>query len=299
MFGRIHIKRGVKRTAGWLAVANALVSSRSSAIHGCVLVYHRVADVGFIDPRVDDWNVPPRRFERQIAALCDMGQIVPLPDLPKMIKSGNSSDRPFICLTFDDGFANFHRNVLPVLVRYSVPATLFVPTVTIGGTEPMPFDRWGIKNRHRVTEDAWRPLRWNELQECFDSGLVTIGSHSHLHRNARDWEPSDLKEEADRSRDILAGRFGADRIQCYAYPYGSSRLGQVTDAYIEAVRSAGYQLAVSTNLGLATPDSDPFLLPRIEAHPLDTTAVLRAKTRGYLLPYFVTGWMRRASRNAR
>src|ERR1700759_4285774 len=34
-----------------------------------------------------------------------------------------------VCLTFDDGFANNHKYVLPLLQQYRVPATFFVPAI--------------------------------------------------------------------------------------------------------------------------------------------------------------------------
>ena len=44
-----------------------------------------------------------------------------------------SKDKFNICLTFDDGFANNHKYVLPLLQQYQVPATFFVTAVTSEG----------------------------------------------------------------------------------------------------------------------------------------------------------------------
>ncbi len=296
MLGPIHLKRTIKRTAGCLSVASLPFVKASSGAAACILVYHRVADFDFIDPRRDDWNVTPGKFESQIRALADFGSIVPLMDLPELLQTGQISQRPWVCLTFDDGFANFYRLALPILQRYQAPATFFVPTEVIGSNEPMPFDRWAGDNRHRVSEDAWRAVGWQELEECLENGLVTIGSHSHQHLNGSRCQAQQFENEAGRSREILAARFGAENTQAYAYPYGSRRLGQVPAAYIDAVRAAGYSLAVTTDLGLATAGSDLLALPRVEAHQVDGPAAIRAKASGSLSPYFFTDRLRKSHR---
>jgi hypothetical protein len=69
MFGKIIIKRAIKRTAGWSAVLTQMFASPSSSPRACILIYHRVADLGFVDPQVDDWNArsAPGRYCRRCA----------------------------------------------------------------------------------------------------------------------------------------------------------------------------------------------------------------------------------------
>ena len=296
MIGRIHLKRTIKRTAGCLSVAGTPFFRYVRSARACILVYHRIADIEFVDPNRDDWNVSPDKLERQIKSLAEFGQIVPLLDLPEKLRSDEAPARPWICLTFDDGFANFYQRAVPILERYQAPATLFVPTKAVGSPGPMPFDNWAIENQRRVSEDVWRAISWVELERCVGTGLITIGSHSHHHFNGHRTESEQFQHEASQSRDLLSSRLGPDSARAYAYPYGSTRLGQVPPTYVAAVRAAGYELAVTTDLGLADADSDLFKLPRIEAHPLDGPLVIRAKASGSIQPYYLTDRLRGSRR---
>lgn len=290
------MKRAVKQTAGWGAVvARALGAHAAGA--ACIFYYHRIAELGFVDPQVDDWNVTPELFERQVAALAEVSEIVPLLELPRRLETRDSSSRPLVCLTFDDGYASFHAHALPVLKRYNAPATAFVVTGLVGQKEPMPFDEWSRKNRARAVADAWRAMTWDELEDCAASGLVHLGAHGQKHLRGSRITPAEMREEAEASRAALRGRLGDGAARAYAYPYGSTRLRDVSDEYVAAVRGAGYELAVTTDLGLAREGCDLFRLPRIEAYGLDAPRVVKAKAAGALAPYRLADHLRVTSRN--
>jgi len=296
----MHLKRTIKRAAGQASAALAPFVSKAARPAACILVYHRIADIALLDPRLDNWNVPPAVFEQHMAALSTSAECIRLEQLPARVAAPEPATpaRPIVCVTFDDGFASVCTQALPILQRYGVPATTFVVTRFVGSREPMPFDRWSRQNATRVSAEEWRPLTWAELDTCIASGLMTIGGHSHEHLDGRLCTAAQLAEEAGRSRAILRDRLGRDHAACYAYPYGSRRLGEVPAAYVAAVRAAGYELAVSTDLGLATAESDRFVLPRVEASAVDSPAVLKAKVRGSLVPFHLTDLLRRADRSA-
>ncbi len=294
MIGKATLKRTVKQTAGWAAVMSRPFTG-ATGHDACIFYYHRVANTGFVDSRIDDWNVTPDHFERQIATLASFANVVPLIDLPFRMRSAEKK-KPLVALTFDDGYANFHSQVLPILKRYHVPATAFVVTSVIEQSEPMPFDHWATTNQQRVTAETWRPLRWRELEECVASGLVTIGAHSHRHLRGSQCTVAQIEDEVNRSREILRIRLGEANSNQYAYPYGNSKLGDVSPSYIAAVKKAGFRLAVTTNLGLVDTSSDPFCLPRLEAHMMDSPNVVKAKAVGALGPYKLTDHFRSAYR---
>ena len=295
MLTRMAVKRTLKRTVGQTSAALAPFVPQPTESTACILVYHRVADIPFVDPRLDNWNVPPDVFDFHMAALAGSAECGRLEDLPALLAS---PPRRMACVTFDDGFASVCTRALPILRRYRIPATVFVVTKFVGSDRAMPFDRWSQQNAHGAPSDASRPMTWRQVEECVASGLVTIGAHSHQHLDGRLCTSAQLQEEAEESHAILKRRLGEPHTTCYAYPYGSTRLGEVPAAYVAAVRRTGYKRAVCTDLGLATSASDPFLLPRVEASSVDSPAVIRAKVRGSLAPFRLTDWLRRADRSA-
>lgn len=292
MIGRATLKRTFKQTTGWATFLAQPFSESLNGRRASIFYYHRVADLGFRDPQIDDWNVTPKLFESQIAKLAEFTEIVPLIDLRHRLGARTANAKTLVCLTFDDGYANFHSQVLPILKRYQAPATAFVVTGSIGSPQPMPFDHWATQNSRRVPAESWRPLNWSELENCAASGLVTIGAHSHRHLRGSQCTPGQMADEAGESRALLLSRLGDVHGTQYAYPYGNTKLGDVSVHYVNAVKAAGYKLAVTTDLGLAEAQNDPFRLPRLEAHMTDSPGVLKAKALGSIAPLRLTDHFR-------
>jgi len=92
-----------------------------------ILCYHGIAD-----GEETDWNgdlfITTTRFAARMESLRQHHCSV--------LSLGEAIDRLYKCdlpgravvITFDDGFANFHSNALPILKRYGFPATVYVST---------------------------------------------------------------------------------------------------------------------------------------------------------------------------
>lgn len=103
-----------------------------------ILTYHRVvepAETGqLLEPGM---YVTPKTFESHILYLKSHFEVCSLKDLisrRRVVPDPTSSPR--CVLTFDDGWSDFYSNVFPLLKRYRVPATVFLPTDFIGS------ERW-------------------------------------------------------------------------------------------------------------------------------------------------------------
>ncbi len=67
---------------------------------------------------------------------------------------------------------------------------------------------------------------------------------------------------------------------------------------MDAVRQAGYRMAVTTDLGLAGPDTPAYQIPRVEVHAYDTPRIVEAKVCGHLWPQRWCDRLRKAQRQA-
>jgi peptidoglycan/xylan/chitin deacetylase (PgdA/CDA1 family) len=67
-----------------------------------------------------------------------------------------SNNRFNICLTFDDGFANNYKYVLPLLEKYQLPATFFITAISATGHDILWNDFLGIVSKYGPAEIAYK-----------------------------------------------------------------------------------------------------------------------------------------------
>ncbi len=106
-----------------LTTISRRLTSMFSRPTGAILMYHRIEDVPY-----DPWRlaVRPSHFEQHLQVLARR-RVVPL---SKLLSTPGA-----IAVTFDDGYADFVENALPLLEKYEIPATLFYPTDALDGRE--------------------------------------------------------------------------------------------------------------------------------------------------------------------
>ncbi len=94
-----------------------------------VLTYHRVDD-----PRAHPDLAPatlsatPAVFERQMAYLASRYRPVSVADVQDACMGVKCLPHSAVLVTFDDAYDDFAEHAWPILLRYEVPAVLFVPT---------------------------------------------------------------------------------------------------------------------------------------------------------------------------
>jgi peptidoglycan/xylan/chitin deacetylase (PgdA/CDA1 family) len=124
------------------AVSHARLCSPVRAGGGAtVLMYHSIAEgpvKHFVDPA---WHLEPRVFERHCAWLARHRKVVSLEDLGETLRRGETPEPGTVVITFDDGYLDNLRNAAPILARYELPATLFLPVDYIDRVAPQWVDR--------------------------------------------------------------------------------------------------------------------------------------------------------------
>jgi peptidoglycan/xylan/chitin deacetylase (PgdA/CDA1 family) len=210
-----------------------------------ILNYHNIAHApaGMRMPRL---YVSPLQFDRHLWWLRRIGLIgVTLSEGIRRLRAGDAVR--CVALTFDDGYADNAVNAAPILAQYGFGATCFVVSDRIGS-----YNTWDAEllgGRKPLMNEA-------QLKIWVDAGLE-VGSHTCTHPDLTTLSREKMMEELLSSRQKLQHLIGAP-IVTFSYPFGRLNADSVW-----SVARAGYQLAVTTHRGRATPSDDDLVLPRL------------------------------------
>jgi peptidoglycan/xylan/chitin deacetylase (PgdA/CDA1 family) len=290
--GREFLRNLGKRAAGEASAGlNGLLGSRAAEPLG-ILVYHRIAPVarGIARPSM---NVPPQRFREQLVGLLARGfRFWSLRQALDHHARGLDVPPGTVVVTFDDGFENVHSRAWPILRELRIPATVFVCTAFLDGSEPFPFDTWGLAYRQDVSPESYRPLTIEQCREMSRDVLMELGAHTHTHQDFR-LRPEEFRKDLQKSVDVLRSRMGIEQ-PTFAFPFGRRYSGFSGDELMDAVRITGVRCGLTTEANLVDPASDPFGWGRFNAYDWDTPATLSAKLEGwYSWAPRLQGWLSR------
>lgn len=192
-------------------------------------------------------------FEEQIAWIAEHARVVELRDVPRLAAAPENR-MPAVAVTFDDGYADNYDHALPILERYGIRATFFV-TIGLVDRDPRVLETFRRQRGHRVL-----PLDWSQVTELRAAGHG-VGAHTRTHPNLLRLPAVELDDELLRPRHVLESRLG-EPVVTFAYPFGKPRR-HFSQAIVDAVRSSGYELAVTT-VCRGVRATDPALaLPRL------------------------------------
>ncbi|MDX2152502.1 MAG: polysaccharide deacetylase family protein [Bryobacteraceae bacterium] len=121
------LKRWLHAAAEGSGLNAALLGSEWRRRRLLILCYHGVSlrDEHEWDPAL---YVSPERFARRMEVVADAGcAVLPLGPALEMLREGTLPPRA-VCITFDDGFHDFHARALPVLAGRGWPSTVYLTT---------------------------------------------------------------------------------------------------------------------------------------------------------------------------
>jgi peptidoglycan/xylan/chitin deacetylase (PgdA/CDA1 family) len=107
----------------------------------------------------------------------------------------------------------------------------------------------------------YAPLSWDEVRSLTASG-IEFGAHTLTHPVLPSVEDLDeMKEE------IVGSKTRIDRELGRPTPHFCYPNGDLNDTVLDAVKQAGFEMAVTTRSGLNRPGEDPYLLKRFSVDP--------------------------------
>lgn len=248
--GATHaIRRTIKRGL-------ALGGGRAPARGVTILTYHRIGGGSG-----DELDLPLVAFEEHVEVLQEY-RVVSLDTALDELDAGDESSK--VVITFDDGFSEVHAHAWPLLREAGMPFTIYVATAHVG--RPMSWEG-GTGSAGGVG------MTWDDYRELVDSGLVTVGNHTHSHAR-----PDALVEdELDTCTALIREHVGVE-ARHFAYPWGI-----VVPAMEPALRER-FRSVVTGTVGRCNSGSDPTRLPRVPVRASDPIDFFRAKLGGSLGP---------------
>ena len=101
-------------------------------------------------------SLPVAMFERHLVHLRRHYDVVSLAEGLDRLETGETSARPMVAITIDDGFADNYTLAFPLLKRYGVPATIFLATDFLEtGRPPWPTQIVDCLERTEATQMDW------------------------------------------------------------------------------------------------------------------------------------------------
>jgi peptidoglycan/xylan/chitin deacetylase (PgdA/CDA1 family) len=234
-----------------------------------ILMYHSVGESSACR-----YNLSVRAFEKQIQFFASNFRCIRLRDVLREFHAPciNSNAIP-LAITFDDAYQNLLTNAHPIMERYGIAYTVFVPTGFIGSTAS-----WRV-DKHLPLLSA------QELLELKGSGLADFGSHTVNHCSMVSLSEDEMAIEAGMSRKYLSGLLQVDSIDMFAYPYGGP--SDYSKQTTRVLRRIGYNLAVTSRTGSMNSFRCRFMLRRIVLNEADDDQVIFAKLKGEYDWYFI------------
>ncbi len=238
----------------------------------------------------------PTNFEKILVYLKNKYTILDIHQFEKIVVNKEEGVKCPLLITFDDGDESIYKQALPLLIKYQIPAVVFVVTDLINTHTPFWWDEieyymgkpsgsekvWEVKKwpnsqrvqflnslrkRSKKPLLTHRQLTTSELNEMKVAG-ITIANHSYSHPMLDQCTATEIEKEIDVSKEYLdALGFRGD---LFAYPNGNFSL--VAE---KILKEKGIKIAFLFDHKINKKVKDPHRISRLIVN--DTTSLWKTK----------------------
>ena len=183
------------------------------------------------------------QFREQMENLHNQGyNTITLAQLYDYLENGTELPNKPIVITFDDGYVDNYKNVLPILKEYNMKATLFM-----------------------ISDAANTPgFVSTEQMHQMEAGGFDIQGHTNHHKILTKIDPTELPDALLGGKTSLEGILG-EPIEYLAYP------GGFNDMLVQYVtKQSGYKMAFTVQPGTVQPGDNLYALNRLAIFQGDT-----------------------------
>jgi len=205
-----------------------------------ILIYHKVGD-----NRTPSTNVSIETFKKQMQYLIENHyKIIPLKKLVNLIEKKKDLPKKCVVITFDDGYKSIFENAFPIIKRYKIPASVFIPTEAV--------------EKHYPDYLTLRQIKI--MQQC----NIDFQSHSYSHprfinppegltkEEYKNWIKDDLQKSIEFFKKYLGYKPYA-----FAIPYGD-----YNETVIESAKKLGFKAILTQDATALNKNTPLWLLPR-------------------------------------
>lgn len=193
-------------------------------------------------------NYSPKRFEILLQNLQKQGR-----------GFDDTSNTNNIQITFDDGYKHISDPLLVLIDKYKIKPIIFIPTYFIGKSNAWDYSYLLKKDSH---------LDKYEIKTLSQAG-VKFGTHGHSHTAFIKLSNNKLKEELNKSKQILEDIIGS-KVDSISYPFG-----RYNRNILETTAEAGYKFGYTMNF--PTSDDSPLTIGRYPIYCYDTIFTVNQK----------------------
>jgi peptidoglycan/xylan/chitin deacetylase (PgdA/CDA1 family) len=176
---------------------------------GCILALHRVhRPAGDFEIGATRTSVSPDNLRRAIAMLLARDyEFVSMSGVAERIRAAGPARRKFVCLTFDDGFADTYSDAFPICRSFGVPMVVYLISGVVNRSVPM----WWLGLDRVIAE--------NSVVELFrDGGIRQVAAATPRQKRQAyfrlaNWFVAAPARECREACDRLGDRYGIDFMQ--------------------------------------------------------------------------------------
>jgi len=222
-------------------------------------------------------NLKPEQADKHFKILKSKYNIISLKDYIKKRKLGKDNlPSKSLIITFDDGYKSVYQ-LKSILKKYKIHVTIFLCSRIVGTNRHFWWDYDIDKNKREYLKnipdkkrlEILRKLGFEEEKEFEDrqtlskdeieemKNIVDFQSHTMFHPILPNCNTERAYEEISQSKIDLENNYGL-KIYALSYPNGNYSEREIT-----IVKEAGYECAVTVDLGFNSKNTDLFRLKRI------------------------------------
>lgn len=226
-----------------------------------VLMYHHIHSKD-----TSSSTITPELFRDQLEWLQDKGyNFISLPDFTRYLNGWTVPDNA-VFVTFDDGYESFYNEAFPILTDLNIPALNHIITGNLEDPHAgyIPYVSYSQIAEMRAQASyidfgCHSDLLHTKLPDG-EAALVGRLSSADGMKETDDAYKERILEDTKKCIEKLTASPSQEPVEIYAYPFGI-----YSPSASSFIREAGIHFAFTIVNDMATRQSDPLLIPRINA----------------------------------